>query len=252
MNEIEIFKNKELGDVRTLIINGEPWFVGKDVAKALGYSNPRDAILKHVLESEKGVANCDTLGGIQEMVVINESGMYSLVFGSKLEKSKKFRMWVTSEVLPSIRKHGMYITNELLQDKEKLEEEIKLLREEMYLKDDKIEELEKVRKEYMIQRGNLFNISIKTGINSSYIPDLTLQVIRNFIKNNPKQLLNVNDNNHTLKVRPLIKELKKLIMRRNDIIYIITLLGMRIENNNVIISNKLLDDNYTPIQEIYM
>lgn len=107
--ELQIFNNPEFGDIRVVEIDGEPWMVGKDVATALGYHNPRDALAKHVDDEDKGVAKCDTLGGTQEMTIINESGLYSLVLSSKLPDAKKFRRWVTSEVLPSIRKHGAYI-----------------------------------------------------------------------------------------------------------------------------------------------
>ena len=109
-NNIEIFSNDEFGSIRTLNINGEPWFVGKDVAEVLGYSNPRKAIIDHVDEDDKGVTKCDTLGGIQNLTVINESGLYSLILSSKLPNAKKFKRWVTNEVLPSIRKHGVYAT----------------------------------------------------------------------------------------------------------------------------------------------
>ena len=108
MQELQIFKNEEFGEIRTVTIDGEPWFVGKDVATALGYSNTRDAISKHVHEDDKGVAKCDTPSGKQEMTVINESGLYALIFGSKLESAKRFKHWVTSEVLPTIRKTGGY------------------------------------------------------------------------------------------------------------------------------------------------
>jgi prophage antirepressor-like protein len=108
LNELQIFRNPEFGQVRTLVKNGEPWLVGKDVAEALGYSNTRDALIKHVDSEDKGVAKCDTLGGAQEMVVVNESGLYSLIMGSKLPNAKKFKHWVTSEVLPSLRKTGTY------------------------------------------------------------------------------------------------------------------------------------------------
>lgn len=114
MNELQIFENPEFGKVRTMEINGEPYFVGRDVAMILGYKNPLDALMKHVDSEDKGVANCDTLGGTQEMTVINESGLYSLILSSKLPKAKEFKRWVTSEVLPSIRKHGMYATEELI------------------------------------------------------------------------------------------------------------------------------------------
>lgn len=103
-----IFSNDEFGDIRTVIIDNEPWFVGKDVADALGYTNSRKAISDHVDEEDKGVTKRDTLGGKQELTIINESGLYALIFGSKLESAKRFKHWVTSEVLPAIRKTGAY------------------------------------------------------------------------------------------------------------------------------------------------
>ena len=109
MNQLQVFENSEFGQVRTLIKDGQPWFVAKDVAEILGYANPRDAISKHVDVEDKGVANCDTLGGKQELTIINESGLYALVFGSRLETAKRFKRWVTSEVLPALRKTGAYI-----------------------------------------------------------------------------------------------------------------------------------------------
>lgn len=108
MNNIQVFNNEELGCIRTVIINDQPWFVGKDIAVALGYSNTRDALAKRVDDEDKGVAKCDTLGGTQELAVINESGLYSLILSSKLPSAKKFKRWVTSEVLPAIRKTGHY------------------------------------------------------------------------------------------------------------------------------------------------
>ncbi|MGI6721051.1 MAG: BRO family protein [Anaerovoracaceae bacterium] len=115
MNELQIFENSEFGKVRTTVIDNEPYFVGKDVAEILGYSNARDAIIKHVDDEDKGVAKCDTLGGMQDLTIINESGVYALIFGSKLPKAKEFKHWVTSEVLPTIRKHGAYMTEETLE-----------------------------------------------------------------------------------------------------------------------------------------
>lgn len=112
--QIQIFNNAEFGQVRVLNKDGEPWFVGKDVAERLGYKNINDAIRKHIDEEDKGVAKCDTLGEKQELTIINESGLYSLIISSKLPNTKKFKRWVTSEILPSIRKNGMYATDELL------------------------------------------------------------------------------------------------------------------------------------------
>ena len=120
MNEIQIFNSPEFGQVRSLVINGEPWLVGKDVTKALGYDNPSKAIRDHVEEEDKrvGVQNVtpyiiDSLGRKQHPTFINESGLYALVFGSKLPSAKKFKRWVTSEVLPSLRKTGQYQVKEL-------------------------------------------------------------------------------------------------------------------------------------------
>ena len=115
MNELQVFKNQEFGSVRTLVIDNEPWFVGKDVAEILGYSNPRDAISKHVDSEDKNtVAIRDGITrGNPNQTVINESGLYSLVLSSKLPSAKKFKRWVTSEVLPALRKTGQYQVKEL-------------------------------------------------------------------------------------------------------------------------------------------
>lgn len=110
MNELMIFTNPEFGNIRTIERDGTPWFVGKDVAEALGYAKPRNAIDTHVDSDDalkQGVA--DSMGRTQEMTIINESGLYALVLGSKLPTAKKFKRWVTSEVIPSIRKSGGYI-----------------------------------------------------------------------------------------------------------------------------------------------
>lgn len=109
MNELMVFNNAEFGNVRTMEINGEPWFVGKDVAVALGYSKPLNAISMHVDEDDslkQGLI--DKIGRKQDTILINESGVYALIFGSKLPNAKKFKHWVTSEILPTIRKTGSY------------------------------------------------------------------------------------------------------------------------------------------------
>lgn len=116
MNAVQVFTNDEFGSVRTIAINGEPWFVGKDVAEKLGYSKARKAIADHVDEEDKkhsyGVTIRDSTGREQKPIVINESGMYSLVLGSKLPAANKFKHWITSEVIPSIRMNGGYITGQ--------------------------------------------------------------------------------------------------------------------------------------------
>lgn len=112
MNDLAVFENPEFGHIRILKIQGEPWFVGKDVAAALGYTNLQDALAKHVDEEDKmrrdEVAFRDPMGRDQHPVIINESGLYSLMLKSKLPGAKKFKRWITSEVLPSIRKAGTY------------------------------------------------------------------------------------------------------------------------------------------------
>ena len=118
MNQMEIFKNPEFGSIRAVEIDGEPWLVGKDVALALGYKNAKDALSAHVDAEDKRIVQRseNTTFDIPNrgITIINESGLYSLVLSSKLPKAKQFRRWVTSEVLPSIRKHGAYITREKL------------------------------------------------------------------------------------------------------------------------------------------
>nr|DAW29167.1 MAG TPA: repressor domain protein [Caudoviricetes sp.] len=130
MSELQIFKNAEFGSIRTLTINGEPYFVGRDVAEILGYSNSRKALADHVDEEDKGVTKCDTLGGTQEMTVINEGGLYSLILGSKLPTARKFKRWVTSEVLPTIRRHGVYAVDEVLANPDMLIEALLQLKAE--------------------------------------------------------------------------------------------------------------------------
>jgi prophage antirepressor-like protein len=152
VNELQIFENAEFGKVRTVVIDGEPWLVGKDVADILGYSNTRKAIADHVDDEDKGVTKCDTLGGRQDLTVINESGFYSLVMGSKLPTAKRFKRWVTSEVLPSIRKHGAYMTDDAI--KKALQEPDFIIKLATELKDErekrKSAEIDAAQKEQII------------------------------------------------------------------------------------------------------
>ena len=114
MNDLKIFENKEFGEIRTVIKDGEPWFVGRDVALALGYAKPENAVMVHIDDDDKTLTliqgRCST--GSQNTTIINESGLYSLVLSSKQPNAKKFKKWVTSEVLPSIRKNGGYIAGQ--------------------------------------------------------------------------------------------------------------------------------------------
>lgn len=118
MNKLEIFKSEEFGSIRTIIINDAPWFVGKDVADILGYTNTPKAIRDHVDIEDKLTERIVLSGQNREVIFINESGLYSLILLSKMPNAKKFKHWVTSEVLPSIRKNGVYAVDELLDNPE--------------------------------------------------------------------------------------------------------------------------------------
>lgn len=115
MNELKVFENPTFGQVRTVEIDNEPWFVGKDVAEALGYRDTSDALKKHVDADDKLTRRFADSGQAREMYIINESGLYSLILSSKLPGAKEFKRWVTSEVVPSIRKTGAYMTQETLE-----------------------------------------------------------------------------------------------------------------------------------------
>ena len=108
MNDIQIFNNPDFGDIRTVIIDGEPWFIANDIGKALGYADPRTGAKKLVDDEDKLVVPLDSAGQTRQMTVINESGLYAMIFGSTLDTAKTFKRWVTSEVLPQIRKTGSY------------------------------------------------------------------------------------------------------------------------------------------------
>lgn len=136
MNSLQIFNSEEFGDIRTVTIDNEPWFVGKDVATALGYKNTADAIGKHIDTDDKLTSQIAIAGQRRDVVVINESGVYALIFGSKLESAKRFKHWVTSEVLPTIRKTGSY------QKPMTVAEQIQLLAQGNQDHEERIEKLE--------------------------------------------------------------------------------------------------------------
>lgn len=114
MKDIKVFKNPIFGEIRTIMFNKEPWFIGKDVAEALGYANTKDAVSQHVSDEDKRIFQRSENATFEipnrGFTIINESGLYALIFGSKLESAKEFKRWVTSEVLPSIRRTGRYIS----------------------------------------------------------------------------------------------------------------------------------------------
>ena len=111
MNDLQQFTSAQFGDIRALSIDGDPWFVGKDIAERLGYTNPLKAIRDHVDPEDKGVNEMDTPGGRQPLIFINESGLYSLVLSSKLPSAKAFKRWITHDVIPTIRKTGGYVSD---------------------------------------------------------------------------------------------------------------------------------------------
>ena len=249
-NQIEIFKNNELGEVRTLLIDSEPYFVAKDVAEILGYSET-NALTKR-LDSDEFIS--DKLEGMNmKSVLLNESGLYNAIFGSKLENAKKFRKWVFSEVLPSIRKHGAYITDELLQDNDRLNNVIAELQMENELKESRIEELEEVRTEYMKQRDKIIRIQIKCGNtkgNGRFIPYCILQLVREFIKDSENveyrddEIIKVNS-------RKLIRFVKGLFPKKYDAqSYLSQCLDINAWENVTVIPTNILEDEYKPIQDI--
>lgn len=143
-DQIQLF-NFENQQVRTLRIDGEPYFVGKDVAEILGYSRTADAIKQHVDEEDKGVGKIQTPGGKQNLTIINESGLYSLILASKMPNAKRFKRWVTSEVLPTIRRHGAYMTDEkafdVVNNKDGLASLLQQAADQLRQKDIQIEEM---------------------------------------------------------------------------------------------------------------
>lgn len=143
MEEIRIFENPEFGAIRTVEKGGEPWFSGKDVAVALGYSNPHKAIRDHVDNEDKGVNETFTPGGKQVIAVINESGLYSLILSSKLPSAKQFKHWVTSEILPSIRKTGGYLEGqEHMSDADLLAKALLVAQRQIEQRDKRIREVQ--------------------------------------------------------------------------------------------------------------
>lgn len=117
MSKVEIYNNSEFGEIRTVEINNEPWFVGKDVAEILGYERPTKAVSDHVDTEDRDVVPIrDSIGRMQNTPIVNESGLYSLILSSKLPNAKVFKRWVTSEVLPAIRKHGLYAIDDILEN----------------------------------------------------------------------------------------------------------------------------------------
>ena len=182
MNELHIFKNEEFGEIRTVTIDNEPWFVGKDVAVALGYKNTADAIGKHVDTDDKLTSQITIAGQRRDVTVINESGLYSLILVSKLESAKKFKHWVTSEVLPSIRKHGMYAVDDLLNDPDMAIKAFTALKEEREKNRLLQEDVKRMKPK------EIFADAVSTSHTSILIGDLAKILKQNGIQTGQKRL----------------------------------------------------------------
>ena len=154
MSELQVFNNAEFGSVRSLMVNGEPYFVGRDVAKILGYANPNDAIAKHVDEEDKAVIQKSEIATLEipnrGLTVINESGLYSLILSSKLPSAKRFKRWVTSEVLPAIRKHGVFVMDDIVNNTDALIEALQAFKAER-LQRMALEEESAVQKQQLVE-----------------------------------------------------------------------------------------------------
>lgn len=172
MNDIKIFKNPQFGEIRTMTQDGEPWFVGKDVAELLGYAKPQNAIAAHVDDEDKTLApiqgGCST--GTQNTIIINESGLYSLILSSKLPTAREFKRWVTSEVLPSIRKTGGYITGqEELSDADLMAKALLVAQRQIEQREQRINALETANKKLLPDAEYGRSLQSKHGITTTSI-----------------------------------------------------------------------------------
>lgn len=203
MNDLQIFNNKEFGNVRAVVVNDLPWFVGKDVCEAFGDTNYRRS-LSNIDESDKGVSQIDTPGGKQNMVVINESGLYSLLFqmqpqkakgvsqndaliNERIEKLHRFKHWVTSEVLPSIRKNGGYIAGQETMSDEELMAKALLVANNKIAERDKIIEQKQARIEQMKPK-EIFADAVATSHTSILVGDLAKLICQNGVQIGQKRL----------------------------------------------------------------
>lgn len=195
MNELKVFENAEFGQVRTVQLNNEAYFVGKDVAGALGYERAAKAIQDHVAEEDRDVVPIqDSIGRLQNTPVINESGLYTLIFGSKLESAKRFKHWVTSEVLPSIRKHGVYAVDELINNPEMAIKAFTALKEER--EKNKVLQEENDR----MKPKEIFADAVSASHTSILIGDLAKLLKQNGVETGQKRLFVwLRDNGYLIK-----------------------------------------------------
>lgn len=192
MNNLEIFKNAEFGEIRTVNIDGEPWFVGKDVAEILGYSDTSDAMKKHVDDDDKLTRHFADSGQKRAMYIINESGLYSLILSSKLPNAKRFKRWVTSEVLPSIRKNGGYIAGqETMSDDELMARALQVAQNKILERDKQIETM---------KPKAIFADAVAASHTSILIGDLAKLISQNGVSIGQKRLFKwLRDNGYLIK-----------------------------------------------------
>lgn len=198
MNALKIFENSEFGKIQVIERNGEPWFIGKEVAEILGYSNHRKALIDHVDDEDKGVTKRDTLGGKQNIVIINESGLYSLVLSSKLKKAKEFKRWVTSEVIPAVRKHGGYLTNEKIE--EVLNDPDTIIKLATTLKEERAKRNEAERRLEEAKPKMIFADAVSASDNTVLIGELAKIIKQNGKEMGQKRLFDwLRDNGYLIK-----------------------------------------------------
>lgn len=189
---LQVFKNEEFGEIRTVIIEDEPWFVGKEVASALGYKDTSDALKKHVAKEDKLTRCFADSGQKRQMYIVNESGLYALIFGSKLDTAKKFKRWVTSEILPSIRKTGGYIAGqETMTDAELMAKALLVAHKQIEERNRQIEQM---------QPKALFADAVTASETSILVGDLAKLICQNGVKIGQKRLFQwLRDNGYLIK-----------------------------------------------------
>lgn len=191
----EVFKNEEFGSIRTMTIGGEPWFVGKDVAESLGYSDTNKAVAMHVENEDKKLNDKTSSSfGQRGATLINESGLYALIFGSKLESAKRFKHWVTSEVLPSIRKHGGYIMGqEQMTDEELLSRALQVANSKIQERDRQIAQMQPLADfaHHVHESDDLIDM----GTMAQYLCDHGFQIGRNTLFRKLQELKVLKSNN---------------------------------------------------------
>lgn len=198
MNEVRIFENSEFGSVRTVEVNGEPWFVASDIAKALGYRMASD-MTRRIDDEDKGYSKMRTPGGEQNLSVINESGLYAGVFCSSLESAKRFKHWITSEVIPSIRKNGGYIVGQETMSDDELLEKAVLVAQRKIAERDRIIAEQKAKIE-ADKPKTIFADAVSTSKTSILIGDLAKLICQNGVQIGQKRLFQwLRDNGYLMK-----------------------------------------------------